>query len=318
VDWHEWLAEPTALGVDRSGRVFETDWKVDGIQVFAADGRFERIIGRSGQGPGEFKAPIGIALRGDTIFAFASNQRRITIVRSDGTLLSQWRADYCCGLNPSLDGAGNVLLSVNVRIDGANRRGVARLRRDGSVIDTLVYPPEPPVKGWDVGGGSTYSIPFSAYTVSTTDTQGRRISGNSTHYALAIALHGSDTARVIELPGSRAEIPAAVIDSVFAPFAKRAQTSQTARRSDIPTLQPYFTGVHVDETGNIWLNRPAPDGAIAEFDVTTPDGRFLGSVAAPQVAMQVPIFRNGRMYCVAESADGDLVIQVYRIDKGTK
>ncbi len=304
---------PISIAVDGNGRVIETDWKVDGIQVFEADGRFTRVIGRTGDGPGEFRAPVSVAVSGDTIVAFAGNQRRMTISRSNGALLTQWPANYCCsGTPPVIESRGTILLSGNY----SGGRGFIRLRRDGSVVDTVHLPTAADVHAWEVANGGAYTIPFSAYTLGTFDGRGRYVSGNSVYYSLVVALRGVDTARVIALPGKRTPVSAHAADSVFAPFTKRAPLNEIAKRTDIPTEQPYFTGLHADEQDNIWIERPASNGAVAEFDVIDTTGRFLGTVTAPHVSFRLPLFRNGKMYCVAETADGDVVIQVYRIDKG--
>lgn len=308
---------PISLAVDGSGRIIETDWKVDGLQVFEADGRFARVIGRTGQGPGEFKAPIGVDVHGDTIAAFAGNQRRISLWHTDGTLIAQWNIDLCCATAPIIDPHGDILLEANAHIGSTNRRVAVRMRPGGRVVDSMLLPVEPPVPGWNVNGGIV-SIPFVAYTQSTFDTHGRYISGNSTHYTLIVARHGSDTARIIDLPGRRIPVSTHVADSLFVPYTRRAPLNQVAKRGDIPTEQPYFGHLHADEHDNIWIERPAADGSVSAFDVTDQDGRFLGTVAAPPVPCGRNLFRNGRMYCIAGTADGDLVIQVYRVDKGAR
>ena len=53
---------------DHEGRVYVSDLARRQVQQFAADGRFERIIGRPGSGPGEFNAPAALAvIRHDSI-----------------------------------------------------------------------------------------------------------------------------------------------------------------------------------------------------------------------------------------------------------
>ena len=183
-----------------------TGWKLVLERTIAADG-----------GKAVFGAPISIAASGDTIVAFAGNQRQMTTLRSNGALLTQWPANYCCSGTPPV-----------------------------------------------------------------------------------MESRGTDPARIIALPGKRTPVSAHAADSVFAPFTKRAPINQVAKRGDIPTEQPYFTGLHADEQDNIWIERPASNGAVAEFDVIDATGRFLGTVTAPQVSFHLPLFRNGRMHCGRE------------------
>src|SRR5690606_29046364 len=61
------------------------------IRVYAPDGTFLRRLGRPGTGPGEFSGPARIGVVGDTVWVIESTPPRITLFRSDGTLLSSER-----------------------------------------------------------------------------------------------------------------------------------------------------------------------------------------------------------------------------------
>src|SRR5262249_43568749 len=62
------------------------------ISVFDRNGKFLRIIGRTGTGPGEFRTPHAMAFdsQGRLIVADRPNPR-IQILRKDGTSLSEYR-----------------------------------------------------------------------------------------------------------------------------------------------------------------------------------------------------------------------------------
>ena len=65
-------------GVDSSGRIYVPDTGNDRIQVFNADGTFNRTFGRSGNGNAEFDCPAGVAISpvdGDIVVADTCNQR---------------------------------------------------------------------------------------------------------------------------------------------------------------------------------------------------------------------------------------------------
>lgn len=54
------------------------------LRLFAKDGRFTRVIGRDGEGPGEYRAPRIVLDAGDTIGVFDEVLRRLTFFRTDG------------------------------------------------------------------------------------------------------------------------------------------------------------------------------------------------------------------------------------------
>lgn len=59
-----------------------------GIRVYDREGRFQRWLGREGEGPGEFKAVSGTwVTEGDTVVAFDSFLRRLTYFNPSGDLL---------------------------------------------------------------------------------------------------------------------------------------------------------------------------------------------------------------------------------------
>jgi hypothetical protein len=205
-----------------------------------------------------------------------------------------------------------------MHVASRQQRSYVRWRTDGRAADTMRLPIEPEYPGWRTATGAVYTIPFVAYVVGTLDSHNRYISGNSAHYSLVIARTGNDTMRIVELPGSRAPIPKHIADSLFDRMTARGPLKEIAKRSDIPTEQPFFTALVPDEHDNVWIERPGPDGAPASFDVIDSDGRFLGSVAAPRAPIGVFTLRNGRMYCASETADGVPVILVYRIDRRVK
>ncbi|MGH7581955.1 MAG: hypothetical protein ACREL5_01865, partial [Gemmatimonadales bacterium] len=290
------LAEPYSLAVDRNGEIFEADWKVDGIQVFAADGRYLRTLGRKGNGPGEFQVPIEVAIRGDTLAAYASNQNRVSLWRTSGKLLVTWTMGYCCWWSPRLEAGGALLLRTSVRVASRNRPLAVRWASNGTPIDTIWLPPVPEYPGWRDPHGGVFTIPFTARVVGTFDSRDSYISGFGGRYNLVVTRNGSDTVREVELPGKPAPVPPAVADSMFKPYAASPPTRDIARRGDIPTEQPFFTGLATDEHDNVWISRPGTDGSLASFDVIDSRGWYLGSVAAPPSRCRLMVFRNDRMF----------------------
>ncbi len=59
------LNNPEAAKVNSEGKVYVSDLKNDRVQVFDTDGNFLFGWGETGSGPGEFKAPAGLAIDKD-------------------------------------------------------------------------------------------------------------------------------------------------------------------------------------------------------------------------------------------------------------
>jgi hypothetical protein len=88
-----YLSRPVALAYDES-RLFVLDMDDDDIKVFSRSGVFEYIIGRKGQGPGEFHLPSGLDILGGKLYVADSANRRVQVVDTKGGYLSGFRVPF--------------------------------------------------------------------------------------------------------------------------------------------------------------------------------------------------------------------------------
>lgn len=310
------LAKPYDLGVTRDGRIIVLDRDVSGMVVYGIDGKFDRVIGARGHGPGEFSQFARMDVRGDTIALYDDG---VAIVwRADGSMIRQWRTPPCsCSDPPVLDGRGNLLVPMSVTLSGVRRSALARWTLAGTQMDTLVLPVLDGKRAWlRLQSGGMVHLPFGPMRVGTFDSKLRYIHGLGTDYSLVIAGRGTDTVRVIHLSGERPAIPSAMRDSAYAGLMKNPDVAQVLKLGDLDTHQPMFLRLEADEADNIWIGRPNGRGAIEHFDVIGPDGRLIATANAPpgQPMKYTPlVFRSGRMYRLSENLDGEPVIQVFRI-----
>jgi hypothetical protein len=65
--WLFSVKTPQWLRVAPSGRIYAISWEHRAIAEFDSAGRFRRMIGRRGRGPGEMEMPLTVMLRADTL-----------------------------------------------------------------------------------------------------------------------------------------------------------------------------------------------------------------------------------------------------------
>lgn len=132
------------------------------IRVFAPDGTARGIIGRPGEGPGEFGSVMALGWRADTLFVADGGNRRVSFFNADGTFLVDisWlnmqtpRPE----LQPNVPGIllddGTAILQYRSSADAVVRGDVearpwVRVDRTAILLDTV----------WDAPvGGNTFTI----------------------------------------------------------------------------------------------------------------------------------------------------------------
>src|SRR5690606_21516833 len=90
-DPRDLATSPSSLAVTPAGELYAFETPDYEILCYAPDGTFLLRFGRPGTGPGEFSGPARIGVVGDTVWVIESTPPRITLFRSDGTLLSSER-----------------------------------------------------------------------------------------------------------------------------------------------------------------------------------------------------------------------------------
>ena len=85
------LGEPGSIAVDDAGRIYVADRKPAGIKVFTPDGKLVRVIGREGEGPGEFRVGF-IAVRGAHLVLHDPQLARTSVWDTSGTFQKSWHS----------------------------------------------------------------------------------------------------------------------------------------------------------------------------------------------------------------------------------
>lgn len=317
-----WLApvvQHSQVIIDRAGRTYVLT-PDEGIARFGLDGRFDRTIGRSGAGPGEFRRPVALTAQGDTLVVHDVAKR--ALVR------------FSSGLEPvaerSLDGAlsnlsaiafraGGFWFSERLRDDSVRSVVLRSDTTDGAVLARVAVRHGKPVRYQCFG--FPQSTPFFSPTLHWTANGPRILVNAQPTYALAL------------YEGRR------LVASVRRPLAVRAPTLEDMRdlypsgfdvvvvdgrpsctipieelvaQQGLAPQYPFVHGVQLLSDGTIWASRARFGSSRPMIDVFGSDGAYVGTVAG----MQLPLGRypNGDLLLLREdSVSAEVVMQRVRV-----
>jgi hypothetical protein len=311
---------------DSRGRIFILDSKPTVIKIYAPDGTFVGTIGREGSGPGEFKSWGMLTISRDTLFEHDPNQSRTQSFTADGAFIHGWTSLCCWQMAVSADDSGRTTVPGMIRPDSTAKSflagaGYIRYHADGRAVDTIILPPQSPVKSWqlnDKDNQMTMSVPMTPGRQGTFNRAGHYVWGNQAGYTIVVSRTGLDTLRLFSATAGTVPIPDSIRQDAFDVVIKNNPALKSvAKLGDVPTNYPLWTAITVDGNGNHWVLRPGPKSEGDILDVFTPDGVLLGAVPAPFNGLYRTYWTRDRVYALQEDeATGAQAIKVYRIERG--
>lgn len=305
-----------------TGQLVVADARVPSVRVFGPDGRFQRNLGRSGGGPGEFMNVTLLPPVADTILVWDGRQRRITRYLSDGRLagnlrvlsagdgrpisvvarLANGRWLVVTPYTPSLMRPGGTF-NDSIRVGTMAATGMGSIVWMGWFPGTtfFVWKPNATADHGDMvgfarfaaatrvlaAGGAVIIASGGTNDVVSFDERGRRV-----HF---------------RLPGERGPVPEMARSRARAAALAEAQTDRMRAfveasydRSALPALAPVFDNA-AWYAGELWLELFTPDGnAPTRYRVLRSDGSALGEVRFPPRARLLDVGRDFVWIAVAD------------------
>lgn len=265
------LGDVADLVLARDGSIYVLDRQVPAVRHYDAQGKFLRTIGRSGQGPGEFRSASGLALTKDgRLLLWDTGNWRINVYSANGDVLPQWTtpsgttgtssATFSRALLVDTSGVVITRKSIFNSRDPWNRPTVwLRYRPDGTFIDTL-HPPtasrQIPALTASAGRVSVSNpVPFAPSRIVVMSPHGYLVAGLPDRYAFEIHQPGRQVISVrrdvrpervsrAEKTEARAEVEARM---------RQTDPAWSWNGPDIPDTKPFYAGIQVGIDGRIWV-----------------------------------------------------------------
>ena len=321
------IINPMMLDVDDEGRVFVVDQSPAAIKVFGPDGSLVRLIGRQGEGPGEYRAPF-IALRGSRLAVHDPRLSRTSLFDTSGAFIRSWASACCYWTQPGFDRSGRIVIPLMSADAGTSVRYI-RFDTLGRALDTLTVPQFREPKTWVVEEKGVrkmmVTVPLTPATVHELHPEGGLVIGWSGAYEVIRSRTGRDTAMVFTRVWTPRPVDAgrrrALIDGMIEQQrgdVARETLERIYRLGDVPTTLPAYNSFLLDQSDNTWVVTDS-DSTRTELDVFAATGAFLGSVVAPfRVTGYSPAaWGRDALHVVGECDDGNPCVLRYRLVKET-
>jgi hypothetical protein len=274
------------------------------VLVFDAEGHHLLTLGRSGDGPGEFRMLAWLRLlRADSLAAFDPFRDRVSIFAADGrfarTVVPTSRT-HARVRTPLLGAFGDGTFLGRVIVPTASSGGVVGLVRpswrlerfgpDGTFLDSLTTVPGDEIA---VVQGVLTRARFARHTwlaVGDTDVD------VATSEAFEIRTYDSRGAlrRIVRMPWTVLPVTAADLGPEI---AGRPQIPE-------PPTFPAVSGLLLDAAGNIWAQAFDKDPqAPGDWFVFDPNGRLLGDVVMPPRFQPMDVGRSDVLGVWRDSLD---------------
>jgi hypothetical protein len=309
------FAQIYAVAVSPKGDVVAWDPKTPALRLFNDAGKFVRTIGRKGAGPGEYGSVSGIAYDKDgRFYAWDSGNARLNVYKPNGDFDRQMRlpiTGFSTNDGLTIDSQGRAWLRFVIFDRAAGKSDGAWLRvraSDGATIDTVKQPRieggDPQLVAQSKCCMSSQSLPYGKNPSFALTASGDIMIAQAGKYEVDVPYRG----RVVKI--QRTYTPVKISNEerveqreIIEKNLRNTQPDWTWPSAGIPSVKPPLQSISGALDGRVWVSlyveseRFTPDppatkeanaapprtfrAAGRKWDVFEPDGRYAGTVVAP-------------------------------------
>ncbi len=276
------------------GRIFVGDAQAREVRIFTPEGEFLGRLGRTGEGPGEFRHVDGIgAAPGGGVAVLDGMLNRVSVFDGDGAFRRMFRLArpyrfLQAGASVRFDDAGRFYDVIGLSIGiGVDTLGVVRYSPEGAAEDTVVVAVHEPVqlhhRAPDGRPLTSMKVPFTPEPSAAIGPDGSHYATLGDAYRIARLAPGGDTIHVIHRAVPPRRLDPAVRESARAALVEHFRAAAGSEPRDVPPIPehaPAISRLVVDDLGFVWALVHGGEDRF-EWDVFDRDGRFLGTVTTP-------------------------------------
>ena len=317
---------------DSRGNVYVADFQTaTSVYVFSSTGEPVGMIGSAGEGPGEFRLIMDIAIGdADSVFVFDIALTRVSLftpldyqlaetVRLKGGTVSSPSKLYGVAPQGMVLGYRNPFVASQTEglaPDAKRSVDVVLVSRSGEIQGSpLVRVPDREyiVTISDDGGGiHSMPLPFGRRAAISLSRKGLLYSGWSDEVNISVQSLDGSIQRSITRQHSPVPVTSADMDDVLKAASSTSQ--RRIRNATVPKTKPAYRAVVVDDEDHVWIQNSVEYGATTVSGVIVhADGSDMGTFELP-AGVQLRAVRGGRAYGVLEIEGGAPLVVAYDIN----
>ncbi len=308
----EAFSEVTAFVVDAAGTVFGLDTKDRKVKVFDRSGKFQRQIGKPGQGPGELGIPANIQLTNDNnlMITDAANGK-LSIFKPTGEHIKDVSTAGRLGfVSVSLDAQGNFLGQEMGIAPGDNKMYFEVKKFDPTLkplftLDKIEFAIPLP------GSGAKINV-MEMISIYQFDGSGNILYGRGNTYEIKVYSPEGKHVRTIQKDFSPEKITQRDIDEMLERMSSVPMGAQVKDLINFPENFPPFQSFFFDDQGRLYVRTYAKGKAKGEWmvDVFDTEGRFIAQFITKA---DLRFIKGEKAYGIEETDDGFRVIKRYAV-----
>jgi len=293
------FVEISALDVLKDGTVFVLDTKDSRVKVFDAKGKFLRVFGKAGQGPGEMNQPVGILITpGKEVLVEDALNQRLAVFGLDGTFSRHISTAKALGMSGiQMDGRGLIV----ARSMGLGEAG--KMSMDVKTYDKD-FNPKVKLASFEFPVSLQAKInPFSAMNLLyALDGQGRLYFGSQPGYEIKVLSLEGKPLKTIGREYDRVPITKEDKDEMLA-LIPNVSGVNVRDMIQFPEYFPAFGNFVLADEGRLLVRTYEKGRAKKEYywDVFDADGRYVAKVP---IVHEIRLWRDGKAYFFVEDEDG--------------
>lgn len=322
----------TDLALLPEGQVAVVDNRGARVALFDSTGAWVRDFGRSGEGPGEYTAPLALSARADTLFVWDPLQRRMSRFTAAGVFVGSDPLPHWSGGHrfAAVDDGWLLETEWGQLMDPAPAAGaVVRTGRDGTARDTVLGPYRVPEVGWVVTGedGTGHMKNPPAFEVGSpwaVDPEGgiARLDPGSARVELR-SLSAGALELVVALPYAAAPPTPKERDAFFSAiqdlYGLPDEVMAREREStEFAALRPPVAGLVLDGGSRLWVGRHDPAARRIRYvgsgwDVIDVDEGTAWHVLFPD-GFELRAVQGSRAFGFMTLESGVQVVDIFRVE----